>query len=242
MKEAGFAHNLQLEPNRTSNITMKKHILIPIVLGGLMIFSLSVHAQPKTSDIRKAMIKKFDKDGDGKLDEKERPSQEELKAFFADQLGTRRETSAIIKQQDKPPLQIVRFICRHEEEYRSSVSVKYSNPEQIKHQVTYRNDSGKIIVALQIGISAFDAFNGHMGRFSGWSLETIKNGETETGVWTQRPYATFSFKKYGTGVCWVNAVRFEDGTIWRADMSKVLIELQKYQKDLKAEDLKEKKE
>ena len=80
-----------------------------------------------------------------------------------------------------------------------------------------------------------------MGRFSGWAIEDIKDADNSSGGWSQRPYAVFSFEKYGTGVCWVNAVRFEDGTVWRADMAKILIELQKYQKDLKAADLEDKK-
>ena len=38
-------------------------------------------------NIREAMIKKFDKNGDGKLDENERPSREQIQAFFREQLG-----------------------------------------------------------------------------------------------------------------------------------------------------------
>ena len=83
---------------------MKKHILVPIVFGGLITFSLTTQAQDRPGQggrggeggrggadpregIREAMIKKFDKNGDGKLDEKERPSREELQEFFRTQLG-----------------------------------------------------------------------------------------------------------------------------------------------------------
>ena len=92
---------------------MKKYTLIPIFLGGLMTFSLSLQAQERPGQgggrgpgqggrggeggrgggadrgqgIREAMIKKFDKNGDGKLDEKERPSREQIQAFFREQLG-----------------------------------------------------------------------------------------------------------------------------------------------------------
>ncbi len=80
---------------------MKKYTLIPIFLGGLMTFSLSLQAQERPGqggrggeggrgggqNIREAMIKKFDKNGDGKLDENERPSREQIQAFFREQLG-----------------------------------------------------------------------------------------------------------------------------------------------------------
>jgi len=77
---------------------MKKQILIPAFLGGLMSLSLTSQAQDRPGQggrggdnpregIREAMLKKFDKNGDGKLDEKERPSQEELHEFFRAQLG-----------------------------------------------------------------------------------------------------------------------------------------------------------
>ena len=77
---------------------MKKHTLIPVVLGGLMGLSLSAQAQGRGpgeggrggasgQNIREALIKKFDKNGDGKLDEKERPTREQLQEFFRAQLG-----------------------------------------------------------------------------------------------------------------------------------------------------------
>ncbi|MDE2680290.1 MAG: EF-hand domain-containing protein, partial [Verrucomicrobiota bacterium] len=78
---------------------MKKHLLTPIVLGGLITFSLTTQAQDRPGQggrggeggrgggIREAMIKKYDKNGDGKLDENERPSREEMQDFFRAQLG-----------------------------------------------------------------------------------------------------------------------------------------------------------
>ena len=80
-------------------IIMKKHILVPTILGGIIIFSLSIQAQDRPGQggrggeggrgggIREAMIKKYDKNGDGKLDEDERPSREEMQEFFRAQLG-----------------------------------------------------------------------------------------------------------------------------------------------------------
>jgi hypothetical protein len=84
-------------------------------------------------------------------------------------------------------------------------------------------------------------FNDFMTKSNGWSIEKIGLDTDSESVWTQSPYAAFTFRKYGTGVAYVNAVRFEDGSIWQADLTEVLTELQKFEKDLKREDLQEKK-
>ena len=73
---------------------MTKNILFPAVLGGLVGFSAQAQDRgPREGDprqnIREALIKKFDKNGDGKLDENERPSREQLQEFLNSQLGNR---------------------------------------------------------------------------------------------------------------------------------------------------------
>ena len=105
----------------------------------------------------------------------------------------------------------------------------------------YRRGNSGAVQLYQIGLVAFDAFNNFMDKFNGWSIKTIAIDGNTDSVWNQSPYAAFSFKDYGTGVAYVNAVRFDDGSIWRADLAEVVIELQKFEKDLKKEDLQEKK-
>jgi hypothetical protein len=146
--------------------------------------------------------------------------------------------NAVILKQKAAPLTIISYKAAFEPESRASYN---THSDQIRHSVLYKNTSEKEIVALQIGLASFNAFNVFMDSFSGWSLTTVSVNGQEGGEWAQRPYAAFSFKKYGTGVAYVKAVRFADGTIWRADMSEVLSEMQKFEKDLKKEDLEEKK-
>lgn len=146
--------------------------------------------------------------------------------------------NSVVLTQKAAPLKITKYRATYEEEYRGSYS---SHPDQIRHAVSCQNVSGKVVAAYQIGLVAFDAFNNLMDKFNGWSIKTIAIDGSADGVWTQNPYAAFSFQGYGTGVAYVNAVRFEDGTIWRADIAEVLFELQKFEKDLKKEDLQEKK-
>lgn len=140
------------------------------------------------------------------------------------------ENAVILKQ--SAPLAIAGYSASFISGYRTS--------DSIRHHVRVSNTSGKEVVAYQIGLASFDAFNGFMGKFSGWSIEPIAIGADATGTWEQKPYAAFSFEKFGTGVAYVNAIRFSDGTIWRADIGPVLVELQKFEKDLKRDDLKDK--
>jgi len=146
------------------------------------------------------------------------------------------QESSVVLKQSGATLEITSYKASFEPETRAT-SYSRGNLDQVSHSVTYKNVSSKEVVALQIGLTSFDAFNGFMGRFNGWSTERIGVGESKTGTWSQRTYAAFAFKGYGTGVVYVNAVRFSDGSIWRANLTEVLIELQKFEKELKREDL-----
>jgi hypothetical protein len=137
------------------------------------------------------------------------------------------ETTIVITQSGAP-LKIARYATS----FRS---------DQITHSTSVVNLTDKPIVAVQIGFATFDAFNDFMGAFTGWSIENLPPGKEEKRGWSQKPYAAFSFERYGTGVAYVKAVRFEDGTIWKADMNEVLNDLRKFAKELTREDLQEKK-
>lgn len=157
-------------------------------------------------------------------------------ALLTASLAASAQESSVVLKQPGAPLELTSYRASFQPESRGS-SYSRGNPDQINHAVTYKNISPKEIVALQIGLTSFDAFNGFMGRFNGWATQSIPSGTAKTGEWEQRPYAAFAFKGYGTGVAYVNAVRFADGTIWRANLAEVLIELQKFEKELKREDL-----
>jgi hypothetical protein len=146
--------------------------------------------------------------------------------------------NALILTQKTPPLKITKYETRFQNEIRTTY---LSHPDQIRHTVSCQNISGKPVVAYQIGLVVFDAFNNFMDKFNGWSIKSIPIDGNADGVWEQRPYNAFIFESYGTGVAYVNAVRFEDGTIWRADLTEILLGLQKFEKGLKKEDLEEKK-
>lgn len=145
------------------------------------------------------------------------------------------ESSVVIKQQGSP-IEISSYKAQFQREVRAGTYTR-GQPDQILHSMTCKNVADKDIVAVQIGFASFDAFNELMGRFNGLALQRINIGKAQAVNWEQRPYAAFAFEGYGTGVAFVNAVRFADGTIWRANQAELLLELQKFEKDLKLEDL-----
>ena len=69
---------------------MKAHYLLPAILGGLLLTPTDSHAQGRPggqSNIRELFLKNFDKNGDGKIDDEERPSREQIQEFFRKQQG-----------------------------------------------------------------------------------------------------------------------------------------------------------
>lgn len=137
--------------------------------------------------------------------------------------------TAVIVNQNESPLRI--------DSYKASYSAggRYST-EGILHVVGLSNTGSQEVVAYKIRFVSFDAFNEDMGRpLGGISIETIPVGGVVQGSWNQRAYASFAFEKYGTGVAYVSQVRLADGTVWTADRSYVLAELQKIKSDLTSE-------
>lgn len=141
------------------------------------------------------------------------------------------ENSTIIKQVNSPLL-----IASYSANYRPSSR----GMDTIGHNVTVENVSGKQVDAYQISLVSFDAFNGFLGKVNGWAVDSLQAGTRKSNDWEHKPYLAFTFERYGTGVAYVNAVRFSDGSIWRADQKFILQELQKFERELKADDLKEK--
>ena len=69
---------------------MKAHYLLPAILGCLLLTPTDSHAQGRPGDqsnIRELFLKNFDKNGDGKIDDEERPSREQIQEFFRKQQG-----------------------------------------------------------------------------------------------------------------------------------------------------------
>jgi hypothetical protein len=150
------------------------------------------------------------------------------------------DSSSRTLQQDRAPIKITAYLASYQSK-QEAASYTAARAEGVRHALVFRNESEKEIVAVQFGLAAFDAFNNYMGRINGWSFETVIPLNEKSGDWLQNPYATFTFQQYGTGVAFVNAVRFKDGTTWRANMNSILEQLRTLASELKPEDLLEKK-
>ncbi len=143
----------------------------------------------------------------------------------------------VIKQENAP-IKIIEYKSIFQREFSSEYG---SNPDQIAHSIRYKNISSDTIVAMRFGIASFDMFNHMLGKFAGYATETLEPMKVENGEWVQSVYAAFTFEKYGTGVAYVDAVRFESGKIWNSDLALVVEELQKIELSLTQADLLENK-
>jgi len=150
---------------------------------------------------------------------------------------------SIILDQPDCPITITMHKCRFDPEDTGQYTY---HSDRIEHEVNYKKVSEKEIVAIKFGFVEFDVFNDFLDGFSGIIVENpgiIKVIERKKGTnWYNYSYYAFTFDKYGTGIVYVSAVRFFDGTVWKADLDQVIDQLKKYESNLKKEDLERKNE
>lgn len=139
---------------------------------------------------------------------------------------------AKIIAQTNAPLIITSYSANYQEGSRST-------SEGIRHVVEYKNASEKKVVAVQIGLVSFDVWNEFLGRTGGISLSVIDPGKSEKGAWLTNAFSDFSFL---TGFAYVSKVRFDDGTIWVADLNEIAEEMRKIERDFDIQILKAKTE
>ena len=135
-----------------------------------------------------------------------------------------------VLEQGGAPVEIVGYTAN----YQRGTSSRYSR-EGIRHSVTYRNISGRKIVALQFGLLSFNIFNEFQDRLGGYTIEDVAPEESATGEWLASALAESSFY---TGVAYVSKVRFEDGQVWSADLDEVAKQVQELEEEFSVEKLK----
>ena len=141
--------------------------------------------------------------------------------------------NAIILKQDDAPLKIAEYTTKYGTYERSKV---------IAHSSKVLNSSDKTIVAYRIGFISFTVFNEFLHKFTGFTVATVASGKEDKGMWTDRYSRGFLFQNYGTGIAYVDAVRFEDGSIWKANEADILPQIQEIEESFTADLLKEKVE
>ncbi len=100
--------------------------------------------------------------------------------------------------------------------------------------MAWTNTGGQPIVAFEIVILRYDAFNERINGAS-WIVTGI-NGENWTplnpGYMGSDITIGSGAEEVFTGIAYVRAVRLKDGTIWRADAEELLKELRKVAPDI----------
>lgn len=135
---------------------------------------------------------------------------------------------SIILKQENAPMKIEKYVT--------------SSLEDVIHKVTYKNISQQNIVAFKIGFISFDVFNEFLDSSTGAKVVNIGIAQSKKSVWTHAKYRGFVFEKYGTGIAFVDAVRLEDGTIWKVDYNEISPQIKEIFVDFSADILKKKEE
>lgn len=97
--------------------------------------------------------------------------------------ATAQET--IVVSQTAPPLQITSYKAEFQRrsQYRS---------EGIRHEIEYRNTSGREIMASQLGLVSFSIFNEFLDRTGGIDMDAIAVGGSSKGTWVATALAGVS--------------------------------------------------
>ena len=132
-----------------------------------------------------------------------------------------------ILTQEGSPLTIFSYEARYQPR-------RSSQREGIRHELNYRNTTGRRVVAVQFGLLSFNIFNEFQDRLGGFSIEDIDPLGVTRGTWLASALAEAAFY---TGVAYVDKVRFEDGEIWVADEREILDQLREIEEGFDAEAL-----
>lgn len=140
--------------------------------------------------------------------------------------------SAVVVPQDKAPLKILTYAAEHDTE---------KDKDLVEHTLKYQNTSDKEVVAARFGFCELNAYGDLLDTFVGYTLEKSNPEEKDKAEFVNEYAKAVFFRKHGTGIVWVDAVRFADGSLWKAERPALLEALKKVKPELTEGDLAEKK-
>lgn len=143
-----------------------------------------------------------------------------------------RAESSVIVAQEGAPLQILTYTAEYDMAEKKAL---------VEHEIKYQNIGAAKIVSARFGILEFNGYGELIDAFCGYALEDSKKGEKDSATFKEFGEHSLFFEDVGAGYVWVDAVRYEDGSTWKADRAQVLAELQKFKPELSAVDLAGKK-
>jgi len=129
------------------------------------------------------------------------------------------QTEIILKQEDSP-IQIV--------EYKAGVYHSSSQGEYIETKLVLKNVSNSKIAVARYRVIAFNSFNEYFDSIAGLIFKDWKGimpEETLKHELANRSFGVEFFDGYGTGFAFIDAVRFEDGIIWRANRDDIVSQI-----------------
>jgi hypothetical protein len=100
--------------------------------------------------------------------------------------------------------------------------------------MTWKNVGSKSLVAFEIVILRYDAFNERINGLR-WTVTGINSGNwmpLEPGYTGSDTTFSLSTEEVFTSIAYVRAVRLEDGTIWRANVKELLEKLREAAPDI----------
>lgn len=146
--------------------------------------------------------------------------------------GMAQAEKAVVVPQAEAPLKVL--------VYEAEFGTK-ADKTRVIHTVKYQNVSKSPVVSARFGFLEFNGYHDGLDSFAGYTLEDSSVGEKDKVKFiNEAPNAAF-FKRYGTGYVWVDAVRYANGTVWKADRAQLVDELKKEVLGITAADLAEKK-
>lgn len=112
---------------------------------------------------------------------------------------------------------------------------------KVLHEVRYQNRGTARVVSARFGILEYNGYGEKLDGFFGYVVEESEPGEKDSAEFTnQAPHAAM-FEQFGGAYLWVDAVRFADGKVWKADRARVLEALKELNHEVTAVDLSETK-
>ncbi len=137
------------------------------------------------------------------------------------------EPDAVILNQPNSPLALKDYACDYMDE---SDGLKARG---VVHILSFRNEELKLIEAVRFRFITFNAFREYRANLEAYDLTFLSTFApklvgphvgTEFGAWVQWSAADLSF---GGALAYVDAVRFSDGTVWKANIDALLPQIRK---------------
>ena len=143
-----------------------------------------------------------------------------------------RAENSVMVTQEGAPLKVLSYTAEFDVTEKKAL---------IEHEVKYQNVSAAKIVSARFGILEYNGYGDLIDTFCGYTLEKSSKGEKDSATFTDVAEHSLFFEDFGTAYVWVDALRYEDGTLWKADPAGLLTEMQKLKPEISAADLAGKK-